>query len=120
MNSQSSINFSRIDTAVHGPLRLGVLAALQAEGELDFTTLKHRLGVADGAIGNHLQKLETIGYISCSKEFIGRRPRSTYALTSSGRKALFDYLGVMQQLIDSLVPDNTKTQSKREKDRHGD
>lgn len=116
MNSESPIDFSSINTAVHGPVRLGVLTALQAKGELDFTTLKHRLGVADGAIGTHLQKLETIGYISCSKEFIGRRPRSTYALTSSGRKALFDYLGVMQQLIDSLVPDTTKTQSEPEKD----
>ena len=117
MSSEPPIDFSRIDTAVHGPVRLGVLTALQAEGELDFTTLKHRLGVADGAIGTHLQKRETIGYISCFKEFVGRRPRSTYSLTSSGRNALFQYLGVMQQLIDSLDPDNTQT---KPKDKDGD
>ena len=105
------IDFSRIDTAVHGPVRLGVLTALQAEGELDFTTLKRRLGVADGAIGAHLQKLESIGYITCTKSFVGRRPRSTYALTRTGRGALFNYLEVMQQLIDSLNPDS-KSDSK--------
>ncbi|MCP5538737.1 MAG: transcriptional regulator [Akkermansiaceae bacterium] len=99
------MDFSRIDTAVHGPVRLGVLTALQAEGELDFTTLKRRLGVADGAIGAHLLKLETIGYITCAKDFVGRRPRSTYALTGAGRGALFDYLDVMRRLIDSLHPD---------------
>lgn len=102
MKDASPIDFAGIDTAVHGPVRLGVLTALQAEGELDFTTLRNRLGVADGAIGTHLQKLEAIEYISCTKGFEGRRPKTRYALTATGRKALFDYLESMQRLIDSL------------------
>lgn len=105
MSAEPPIDFSSIDTAVHGPVRLGVLTALQAEGQLDFTTLKNRLGVADGAIGTHLQKLETIGYVSCTKKFIGRRPKSTYAITESGQRALFDYLEMMQQLINALKRD---------------
>ncbi len=100
--TDSPINFSSIDTAVHGPIRLGVLAALQADGALDFTTLKKRLGVADGAIGTHLQKLEAIGYIECDKQFVGRRPKSTYQISDKGCKALLNYLDMMQQLIDSL------------------
>jgi DNA-binding MarR family transcriptional regulator len=96
------IDFAGIDTAVHGPVRLGVLTALQAEGELDFTALRDRLGVADGAIGTHLQKLEAAGYIGCRKGFEGRRPKSRYALTEAGRRALFEYLDGMQRLIDSL------------------
>ena len=42
------IDFNGLDTAVHGPVRLGVLTALQIDGPLDFTTLKKRLRVADG------------------------------------------------------------------------
>ena len=60
--------------------------------------------VADGAIGTHLQKLEAIGYIVCTKRFIGRRPNSSYELTEAGREALFEYLRTMQRLIDSLMP----------------
>ena len=101
--ADSPIDFSSIDTSVHGPVRLGVLTALQAEGALDFTTLRRRLDVADGAIGTHLQKLESCGYIACTKQFIGRRPRSTYRLTKNGRTALFNYLDMMQELIDSLT-----------------
>ena len=107
MNSGSPIDFSSIDTAVHGPIRLGVLTALQTEDVLDFTTLKSRLGVADGAIGTHLQKLEAIGYVACAKQFVGRRPRSTYRLTDEGRAALFNYLEMMQKLIDSLTNNHT-------------
>ena len=60
------IDFNGLDTAVHGPVRLGVLTALQTDGPLDFTTLKKRLEVADGAMGIHLRKLEDIRYIACS------------------------------------------------------
>ncbi len=102
VNEDTPIDFSSLDTAVHGPVRLGVLTALQADGDLDFTTLRKRLKVADGAIGTHLQKLEAIKYISCTKEFVGRRPKSTYAITDEGSKALLNYLETMQQLINSI------------------
>ena len=39
----TAIDFNGLDTAVHGPVRLGVLTALQTAGPLDFTTLKKRL-----------------------------------------------------------------------------
>ena len=97
------IDFNGLDTAVHGPVRLGVLTALQIDGSLDFTTLKQRLGVADGVVGMHLRKLEEIGYIACKKAFVGRRPKSTYRITRQGRKALADYLAAMQRVIDAVA-----------------
>ena len=96
------IDFNGLDTTVHGPIRLGVLTALQTKGPLDFTTLKRQIGVTDGALGLHLQRLEDVGYITCKKAFVGRRPKSTYRITGSGRRALAKYLDAMQQLIDSL------------------
>ncbi|MFA6134088.1 MAG: transcriptional regulator [Phycisphaerae bacterium] len=89
-----------LDTAIHGPVRLGAIAALHIDGPLDFTTLKKRLTVTDGALGLHLQKLEEAGYISCHKAFVGRRPKSTYHLTPAGRRAFIGYLDNMQALLD--------------------
>ena len=102
MASEAPFDFNGIDSAVHGPIRLGVLSALSVEPKADFTTLKKRLQVSDGALGIHLQKLEDIGYISCRKEFVGRRPKSSYKLTRKGAAALTHYLNEMQRLIDSL------------------
>jgi DNA-binding PadR family transcriptional regulator len=96
------IDFNGLDTAVHGPVRLGVLTALQTTGALDFTTLKKRLAVSDGALGLHIEKLEEIGYISCRKTFVGKRPKSTYRITVAGRKSLTNYLDAMQTIIDSV------------------
>jgi DNA-binding PadR family transcriptional regulator len=72
------------------------------DGPLDFTTLKKRLDVSDGAIGPHLLKLEEIGYLECTKAFVGRRPRTTYRITEAGRKAQARYLEQMQALIDAV------------------
>ncbi len=96
------IDFNGLDSAVHGPVRLGVLTALRIEGPLDFTTLKKRLDVGDGVLGLHLRKLEETGYLTCKKTFVGRRPKSTYRITRTGRKALADYLDAMQNLIDAV------------------
>ncbi len=96
------IDFNGLDSAVHGPVRLGVLTALRIEGPLDFTTLKKRLEVGDGVLGLHLKKLEETGYLTCKKTFVGRRPKSTYRSTRTGRKALADYLNAMQTLIDAV------------------
>jgi len=98
----SPIDFNGLDTAVHGPVRLGVLTALQTDGALDFTTLKKRLDVADGALGVHLRKLEDVGYVQCTKSFVGRRPKSTYRITAAGRKALARYLDAMRELIEKV------------------
>ncbi len=95
-------NFNGLDTVVHGPIRLGAMTALQIDGKLDFTTLKKRLQVTDGSLGIHLQKLEEIKYIKSKKAFVGRRPKTTYRLTATGRKALIEYLESMQKLLDAV------------------
>ena len=95
------IDFNGLDSVIHGPVRLGIVTALHVTGSLDFTTLKKRLEVADGALGLHLRKLEDIGYLRCKKSFVGRRPKSRYTITAAGRRALGQYLVSMQQVIDA-------------------
>ena len=96
------VNFNGLDTVVHGPIRLGVLTSLQMDGALDFTHLKQRLQVADGALGTHLLKLEEAGYIACKKSFVGRRPKSTYRITAAGGRALRTHLEALRRVIDAI------------------
>lgn len=93
------IDFNGLDTTVHGPLRLGVLTALQLDGPHDFTALKKRLEAVDGSLGLQLQKLEEAEYIRAEKAFVGRRPKTTYTLTTKGRTALSNYLDTLQRLL---------------------
>ena len=100
--SEMPIDFNGLDTTVHGPVRLGVLTALQMNGPMDFTTLKKQLQVSDGTLGMHLQKLEETGYLNANTVLIGRRPKTTYRLSAAGRKALANYLDSMRQLLDAI------------------
>lgn len=99
------IDFNGLDTHVHGPIRLGILTALQLDGALDFTTLKKRLDTADGSLNLHLKRLEENGYITSRKAFVGLRPKTTYGLAPAGRKALSGYVKAMRQLLDALAAD---------------
>lgn len=93
------IDFNGLDTAVHGPIRLGIMTTLQVDGAVDFTTLKKRLDTVDGSLNLHLGKLEERGYIRSKKAFVGLRPKTTYKITAAGRKALTTYLQSMKNLI---------------------
>lgn len=96
------IDFNGLDTAVHGPIRLGIMTALQVDGPLDFTTLKKRLETADGSLNLHLGKLEGCGYVLGRKAFVALRPKTTYRITATGRIALTNYLQSMKNLIEYL------------------
>jgi DNA-binding HxlR family transcriptional regulator len=96
------IDFNGLDTAVHGPIRLGIMTALHVDGSLDFTTLKKQLETVDGSLNLHLGKLEECAYITSKKSFVGLRPKTTYRITAAGRKALAHYLQSMKTLIEYM------------------
>jgi DNA-binding MarR family transcriptional regulator len=90
---------SSLDRVIHERTRLGVLSALAVNAALTFNELKALLRVTDGNLSVHARKLEDAGYVSCTKSFSGRIPRTEFRLTPSGRKALEKYLDHMEALI---------------------
>ena len=46
--------------------------------------------------------LEEAGYISCTKYFEGRLPKTEYKLTAAGRSALENYISHMESLIKQM------------------
>jgi DNA-binding MarR family transcriptional regulator len=88
-----------LDRLIHERLRLGIVSALAVNDALTFVELKGLLQTTDGNLSVHARKLEEAGYISCTKEFEGRTPRTEYRLTRAGRHALERYLDHMEALI---------------------
>lgn len=87
------------DRLIHERVRLAIVSALAVNESLTFNELKALLGTSDGNVSVHARKLEDAGYLSCTKGFDGRIPRTEYRLTAEGRKALERYLGHMEALI---------------------
>jgi DNA-binding HxlR family transcriptional regulator len=89
----------QLDGLIHERVRLGIVSALAVNDRLAFTELRKILDTTDGNLSAHARKLEDSGYIACQKSFLGRVPRTDYALTDLGRARLTDYLAHMEALI---------------------
>lgn len=90
-----------LDDVIHQKVRLGVMSSLMASGEADFNFLKGALGVSDGNLSTHLTVLEDHGYITVRKEFVGKKPRTTYTPTPAGRRAFEAYVSALESLVRS-------------------
>lgn len=80
-------------------VRLGIMSILLVNDVVDFGTLKVQLQLTDGNMASHLSALEKANYITITKQFIGKKPNTTYAVTAEGRKAFSDHLDALEKLI---------------------
>lgn len=79
-------------------VRLAIISAL-ITGEKNFKEIKEITKGTDGNLSVHLGKLENIGYITSKKEFVGKKPRTTYTLTADGRLGLENYVTLLEKIL---------------------
>lgn len=88
-----------LDRLIHERVRLAIVSSLAVHDMLSFNELKTILDTSDGNLSVHARKLEDAHYITCTKGYDGRIPRTEYRLTTTGRQALDAYLSHMEALI---------------------
>lgn len=88
-----------LNKAFESRVRLGIMSILLVNDVVDFGTLKEQLQLTDGNMASHLSALEKANYIAITKQFIGKKPNTTYAVTAEGRKAFSDHLDALEKLI---------------------
>ena len=88
-----------MNKAFESRVRLGIMSALVVNDAMDFKTLKQSLDLTDGNLSSHIAALENEGYVRVTKAFVGKKPLTTYILTSSGRKAFAEHLDALEKLI---------------------
>jgi DNA-binding HxlR family transcriptional regulator len=91
-----------LDRLIHERIRLGIVSALAVNESLSFNDLKKLLKTTDGNLSVHGRKLEEAEYVTCSKFFAGRLPKTEFRLTAVGRRALERYLDHMEALIRAM------------------
>ena len=85
--------------AFESRIRLGIMSILVVNESVDFATLKAQLQVTDGNMASHLSSLEKLNYVEVRKQFIGRKPNTSYAATETGRQAFATHLDALEKLI---------------------
>ena len=80
-------------------VRLGVMAVLLANESVSFNDLKEVLDLTDGNLASHVAALEKAEYVLVSKQFIGKKPNTTYTATTAGKAAFQQHLATLEKLL---------------------
>lgn len=75
------------------------MSTLMVNDELDFNALKELLDTTDGNLASHASALEGLGFIQVRKQFIGKKPNTTYRVTREGRRAFNKHLDALEALL---------------------
>jgi len=95
----ADFDYQQLDDFIHSRIRLAIMSLLVSIEEAEFTFVRDKVNATDGNLGMHLKKLEDVGYVSVKKEFIHRKPSSSYRLTPKGRRAFELYVARLDQMI---------------------
>ena len=93
---------AELDDIIHQPLRLKIMAALNALPSgtgLQFSRLKKLTGATDGNLGAHIETLAKAGYVGIDKAFVAKRPQTTVTVTAAGRGAFARHVATLQEII---------------------
>lgn len=96
----SGFDVNRLDDAIHGRLRLGIMAYLADAEAADFNELKGVLEATQGNLSVHLSKLEDAGYVEIVKGYQGKKPLTRVHITPAGRQAFARYIEVLSGLVE--------------------
>lgn len=88
-----------LNKAFESRMRLGIMSILMVNDFVDFATLKEQLHITDGNLASHLNALEKLQFIAVRKQFIGKKPNTSYTATSAGKKAFSQHLDALERLI---------------------
>ena len=91
--------FDHINKAFENKVRLGVMSVLMVNDWYDFKSLKSLLDLSDGNLASHTSALELAGNIEVKKEFVDKRPKTSYRATLEGRKAFQEHLNALEKII---------------------
>lgn len=89
------LNNTKLDNRV----RLGIMSILVVSDRVSFNELKEKLGVSDGNLASHIKVLEKENYIEFQKQFVGRKPQTTYSVTTLGTKKFEEHLSALEGLL---------------------
>lgn len=91
--------FSQLNKAFDSRVRLGVMSILIISDWVSYKEIKDTLDLTDGNLASHISALEKLKYVEVKKQFVGKRPQTSYRITKIGNKAFTDHLNGLEKLL---------------------
>ncbi|GIR58282.1 MAG: transcriptional regulator [Bacteroidota bacterium] len=91
--------FDQLNKAFESRVRLGLMSILSVNSWVSYKEIKDLLEVTDGNLASHVQSLEKIKYLEIKKQFIGKKPLTTYKVTKMGKEAFEKHIEGLEKLL---------------------
>ena len=91
--------FDQLNKAFESRVRLGLMSILSVNSWVSYKEIKELLEVTDGNLASHVQSLEKIKYLEIKKQFIGKKPLTTYKVTKMGKEAFEKHIEGLEKLL---------------------
>src|SRR4030065_2681340 len=91
------VSISGLNKFFENRIRLGIMSVLMVNDSYDFNNLKETLRVTDGNLASHLKALEENALIKVNKQFIGRKPNTSYSVTETGARLFSPHLKALEE-----------------------
>jgi predicted transcriptional regulator len=93
--------FDLLNKAFDSRVRLGLMSILSVNEWISYKEVKNLLDLTDGNLASHIQALEKINFLEIKKQFIGKKPLTTYRITAIGKNAFKDHVSGLEKLINN-------------------
>ena len=80
-------------------VRLGMMSVLMVNEWVEFKEMKELLQVTDGNLASHSTALEKRQYIEIKKEFVGKKPKTSYRITDLGKNAFQEHIKFLEKIM---------------------
>ena len=91
--------FDQLNKAFESRVRLGLMSILSVNSWISYKEIKDLLEVTDGNLASHIQSLEKIKYLEIKKQFVGKKPLTTYKVTKTGKEAFEKHIEGLEKLL---------------------
>ena len=91
--------FNILNKAFYSIFILGIMSILSVNDWISYKEVKNLLNLTDGNLASHIQALERINFLEIKKQFIGKKPLTTYRVTELGKNAFKDHISGLEILI---------------------
>ena len=89
----------KLNKAFESRVRLGLMSVLAVNDRADFNMLKEMLSITDGNLASHISALEKEGYLVIHKQFIGKKPNTSYSISKPGKRAFNEHLEALEEIL---------------------
>ena len=89
-----------VDPVLVDPTRLSIVSLLAGVKWAEFAWVRDTVGLSPSALSKQISTLDSHGYLTVERGYVGKRPRTWVGLSAEGHAALENHVTGLQNIVE--------------------